>query len=212
MADLRENEEWRDIPGYETFYKISNKGRVMCLRNNRHTYLDTPKIKKPYKDEKGYYHVSLIKNCHEKRFAVHRLVAMAFIPNQDNLPEVNHKDENPSNNCVDNLEWCTRIYNVNYGTAIDRARKKKSKPVSQYSLDGKLIGVYPSQSCARKIIKAERIQKHIDGDTRYKTVQHSLWKSGEDQFNDGEDTVRFYINKRFAGELSSDIVEIVPTE
>lgn len=79
-----------------------------------------------------------------KRYKVHRLVAETYLPNPDNLPQVNHRDEDKTNNCVENLEWCDASYNLNYGTRNERAAKsntngKRSKPVSQYSLDGQLI-------------------------------------------------------------------------
>lgn len=82
---------------------------------------------KPHKDKFGYLRVHLVKNTKHKSCLVHRLVARAFIPNTNNLPQINHKDENKLNNYVDNLEWCTAKYNCNYGTKIERARDKISK-------------------------------------------------------------------------------------
>ena len=139
FVSMKENIEiWRPVIGYEN-YEISSLGRI---RN-----VITGKVLKPLKGKNGYLHIDLkSKHCY-----IHRLVAEAFIPNPDNLPLINHKDENPLNNCVDNLEWCTHKYNINYGTAIQRRIKTQlnssifSKPVGQYSLDGTLIKVYPSQ-------------------------------------------------------------------
>lgn len=131
-------EEWRDIKGYEGLYQVSNYGRVKSLNYN-HT--GEERILKPGKVGKTvYYKVILCKDGKTYNKWVHRLVAQAFIPNPDNLPEVNHKDENGLNNRVDNLEWCTRTYNNNYGTRIQRV----SKPVYQYTLDGKLAKIWPS--------------------------------------------------------------------
>lgn len=103
-------EEWRDVVGYEGLYKVSNYGRIKnCIKN---TETETK--------SKNYQIISLRKNGVKKYFQIHRLVAIAFIPNPENLPIVNHKDENPKNNKVDNLEWCTYWYNVNYGKGKDK--------------------------------------------------------------------------------------------
>ena len=74
-----------------------------------------------------------------KSFTIHRLVATVFIPNPNNYTEVNHKDENKTNNNVENLEWCTRKYNINYGTARERARQKLAVKINQYDLEGNFI-------------------------------------------------------------------------
>ena len=116
-------EEWRDIEGYEGLYQISNKGRVKSL-NYRMTRKEG--ILKP-NDTQGYLQIRLCKNKNHKHYYVHRLVADAFIPNSNNLPEVNHKDEDKHNNCVDNLEWCTSQYNANYGTRNVRCGSKGDK-------------------------------------------------------------------------------------
>ena len=121
-------EEWRTIKDYEGLYEISNMGRVKSLpkcaftsnpyfTGYRHT---KEKILKGGTTKLGYKTVTLRKNGKGKFIYIHRLVAEAFIPNPNDLPEVNHKDENPANNCVDNLEWCTHIYNGNYGTVKKR--------------------------------------------------------------------------------------------
>lgn len=97
-------EEWRPIIGYNNKYEISNKGNVRCL-NYKNT--DEVKTLTPHKTNRGYLRVDLYSNGKSRHHSVHRLVAEAFIPNPNNLPQVNHKDENPLNNHVDNLEWCT---------------------------------------------------------------------------------------------------------
>ncbi len=132
-------EIWKDIEGYEELYQVSNFGNV---RNKQGL------IMKQRLDTKGYKQINLIKNGVKKTHRVHRLVAQAYLVNVNNYPCINHKDENKQNNCVDNLEFCTVKYNLNYGTTIERARKSRMKPIKQYSLDGELIKVW---NCAKDI-------------------------------------------------------------
>lgn len=132
-------EIWKDICfsnngikyNYKGIYKISNLGRIKSLErldNKGRTVHE--KILSSCKRPDGYYTVGLSINGKAKSFLIHRLVALTFIPNPDNLPEINHKDENKSNNCVDNLEWCTSKYNCNYGTHNERVSKTKTgKPI-----------------------------------------------------------------------------------
>lgn len=113
-------EEWRDIKDYEGLYQVSNMGRIKSL-NYRRTGRE--KIMKLNHDKDGYIVVGLFKNKKLKQYKVHRLVAEAFIPNPDNLPQVNHKIddfEHRSDNRVENLEWCTGKYNSNYGSHNER--------------------------------------------------------------------------------------------
>lgn len=110
-------EEWRDIKGYEGDYQVSSYGRIKSLKWGKE------KILKLRKDKKGYTVVTLSKNSKTILKKVHRLVAETFMPNPNNYPQVNHKDENKSNNNINNLEWCTNEYNRNYGTRNDRATK-----------------------------------------------------------------------------------------
>lgn len=100
------NELWKEIPGYEGKYYISNFGN---LKNNRGM------IMKPMKCTNGYLSACLWKNNQQKKVLIHRLVANAFLNNPFHYDEVNHIDENKTNNCVSNLEWCTHVYNMNYG-------------------------------------------------------------------------------------------------
>lgn len=114
-------EIWKDIEGYNGIYQISNLGRVKSLGNTKNK---KDKIIKPVKNNKGYLRVTLHKSNVITRMYVHRLVAIAFIPNINNYPQINHIDENKLNNCVDNLEWCTNKYNCNYGTKNKTISKK----------------------------------------------------------------------------------------
>ena len=118
-------EIWKDIEGYENLYQVSNLGRVKSLNYN-HTGKE--KIMKAKKD-KGYLRVQLYKDGKPKFYSVHRLVATSFLPNPNNLSQVNHIDEDKSNNIVDNLEWCSAKYNSNYGTRIQRIVEKNNKQV-----------------------------------------------------------------------------------
>lgn len=127
---LENNEIWKDCKGYEGRYQISNMGRIWSIVSQR--YL------KGNIDTDGYIDVKLTaKNGKVKKERVHRLVALAFLPNPTGLPMVNHKDENKQNNCVDNLEWCDNKYNANYSLA---------KAVYCVELDR----VFESQSIAAK--------------------------------------------------------------
>jgi len=161
-------EEFRDIKNYEGLYEVSNLGRI---RNKK-----TGRILKPLKNTNGYLRLDLCKNGIRRAAKVHRLVAEAFIPNPQNLPCVNHKDENKINNCLDNLEWCTYEYNNNYGTIKERISKKISKPVLQLDRDGNLIREWPS------IIKVEEetgINRHNISSCcsgKLKSAGGYLWK------------------------------------
>lgn len=120
-------EIWKEVVGYEGLYEVSNYGRVKRLARKENVRF----LRREHKEEailkncigNQYYIVGLRKNGKKKTPLVHRLIAQAFIPNPYNLPEVNHKDENKLNNHLDNLEWCTREYNINYGTCIERSVK-----------------------------------------------------------------------------------------
>lgn len=121
-------EVWKDIPGYEGMYQISNLGRVKSLGSTiREGWNLKEKILKLTKEPKGYLKVGLRKNGKIKTVRVHRLVAESFVANPENLPEVNHKDENKENNLADNLEWCTTKYNAGYGTKAKRAYQTMRK-------------------------------------------------------------------------------------
>ena len=126
-----EKEIWKDIRGYENLYMISSYGRVKSLGNDKKK---KEKILKQQKiSRKKYFKVILYKTGIPKTKKIHRVVAEAFIPNPNNYPCVNHRDENPANNFVDNLEWCSYEYNNNYGNHNEKiSNTLKGKKNSNY--------------------------------------------------------------------------------
>ena len=124
-------EIWRPIKGYEGLYDVSSYGRVRSVdrykSNNGGIQWIKERILSPEKDKCGYLQVFLHCNGKQHQRKIHRLVAQTFISNPDNLPCVNHKDEDKTNNRVDNLEWCDAKYNCNYGTRNIRIRETKMK-------------------------------------------------------------------------------------
>lgn len=124
-------EKWKDIKGYEGLYQVSDLGRVRSLdREDRLGRFKLGKIKAPCDNGRGYLCVNLKKDSKQKNKSVHRLVAEAFLPNPDNLPEINHKDGNKANNQVSNLEWCTRSENAKHAfkTGLNKQLKGVNNP------------------------------------------------------------------------------------
>ena len=165
--DERVNNEIR-----KPIWKLNNRYEVSSLWNVRsveHTVVDSLWRKRLFPGRNltkdlgirgTYYYVRICSSQDgiNTRIPIHRLVAEAFIPNPNNLPCINHKDENKLNNCVDNLEWCTRKYNTNYGTGkwrwacSARNQKHRSTPILQYDLEGNLKAEYPSFKEAQRQI------------------------------------------------------------
>lgn len=164
LKTINSIEEWKFIPGC-SYYQVSNLGRVKSLDkyitfNNNGTLctiLKKGKILKPVLLNQGYLAVSIVFDNKERKLCkIHRLVASAFIPNPNNLPYINHKDEVRTNNRMDNLEWCTPKYNSNYSDTGRKTgakiinRKDLSRPVEQYDLEGNFIAEYPSINEAQR--------------------------------------------------------------
>lgn len=203
-------EIWQDIKGYEGKYQVSNLGRVKSLNYNKS---GKEHILKYGMNTQGYLNVCLCKNKLGKTFAVHRLVAEAFIENPDNLPQVNHIDEDKHNNCVYNLEWCNSKYNNNYGTHIQRGlltrivrnRKTAPKKIDQYSLDGKFIKTWNSGTdIAKNGFTKSSIWKCCNG--QIKTSQSYIWKYHE--LNNMENKIQV-INELLKKEQNQKIKELI---
>lgn len=154
-------EIWKPIYGFEGMYEISNFSRVKSLdrfKINRwgQRQLIKGRILKQRIDKDGYSRIGLYKNGKYYCFGAHRLVAEAFIPNPNNLPCVNHKDENKLNNFVyvnpdgtvdfekSNLEWCTNSYNLNYGHRLEKAIEKRKIHILQFTKNMDFVGYYDS--------------------------------------------------------------------
>ena len=163
-------EIWCQIKGYEGQYQVSDQGRVKSLKFGKE------RIRKPSRDTYGYLFVNLCKNGEKKMYLVHRLVAKTFIPNPYNLQEVNHKDENKTNNSVQNLEWCDSKYNNNYGTRNKRISEKCSKMVLQFTKDGEFVKEWKSMTDVERTLNYSQgnISNCCTG--RYKSAYNFIWK------------------------------------
>lgn len=146
---------WKPVPGYEALYEVSNAGDVrnteyLSSRTNCIISRPVPRVLRQETSHDGYKRVVLSNNGKHRHFSVHRLVAMAFVPNPNNMPQINHIDENPANNRADNLEWCNGKQNCNHGGHCQRIairqtnNPSRSKPVRQLDMDGNFIKEYPS--------------------------------------------------------------------
>jgi hypothetical protein len=177
------NEEFRDIKGFEGLYQVSNYGRVKSLyrtiiRSNGEKLPIKEKIIRFGIDGSKYFDTHLSTPTKTKVVKTHRLVAETFIPNLSSLPQVNHKDENKQNNRVDNLEWCTQKYNINYGSRNKNASNSKKKKVIQKSKDGSLIKIWDSAIDAGLELKINpsTIAKCCNDKYNNKTSHKYIWE------------------------------------
>lgn len=149
---------WKDIKDFEGYYQVSDSGLVKSLprtiTRNSGSYKIQERILSPSKHKSGYLYVMLSKDGLDYMKRVHRLVAEAFVPNPDNLPCVNHKDENKRNNVSSNLEWCTHQYNINYSGNTTKAAKTVSLKIVSIDKDGNKT-LYDSINLAAR---------HVNGD------------------------------------------------
>lgn len=136
-------------------YQISNLGRVKSFRASSKYGAPKEMLLKPSLINSGYCVVTLYSKEKRRKYQVHRLVATAFIENPNNLPCVNHKDENKLNNCAENLELCTYQYNNNYGAIRIKMSRSKEKPIVQKTLDGHKLATYQSMHIASELLGIE---------------------------------------------------------
>lgn len=158
-------ETWRPIRGYEGLYEVSNTGKVRSVdrktpRKDNSVMVNKGRELKLNTTPKGYLRVTITKECKKKNFLVHRLVAEAFVLNLEELEQVNHLDGNKANNDFSNLEWTTNYQNHIHAEYEGlRPPELRSRPVQQLTLDGEVVGNYPSISaCAKHMgIKDSRV-------------------------------------------------------
>lgn len=155
----------KDVKGYEGLYAVTSCGKVWSYKNKM--------FLKPGVRKKGYLYVNLWKDGGYKTKQIHRLVAEAYIPNPENLPQINHKDENKANNCLQNLEWCDNKYNANYGTRNERRSDKLKKTVIQYDLDGNFIKEWKSATDVGREVRFG-IYQCVNG--KRKTAFGYIWR------------------------------------
>ena len=175
------SEEWRDVVGYEGLYQVSSEGRVKSLeRKVPHCSggerIKKERILKPGADRGGYLRVDLCDGGKSRMFSVHRLVCQAFHDNPENKLDVNHINENKTDNRACNLEWSTRKENCNHGTRNVRMAIAKSRPIAQYTLNGKLLKVWPSTAEVERRAGFDHsaISKAANGNR--KTAYGFIWK------------------------------------
>lgn len=181
-------EEWKDIPGFEGVYQISNQGQLKSFKRlngcRKYPVSDNENFILSNKNRTGDYLSVVLRHGDKIRYCrIHALVAEAFIPNCDNKPEVNHKDCNKQNNCVGNLEWVTRRENHDHAVRNNPSLYKsmnyynrfiRPRIIRQISLSGEFIGEYPNSHeaakstgvCQRNILQVANKTEYKPGKTR----------------------------------------------
>ena len=147
-------EVWKKVENYPNYY-VSNLGRVKSLFHGKERLLS------PREEWNGRLFVNLYKNGIMKSIKIHRLVASAFIPNPNNLPQVNHKDENPKNNVVTNLEKCTAQYNLTYNNLQKRQHLLQKRKIGAFNDEMELIHYFPSCTDAANYIVSLGLSKNF---------------------------------------------------
>lgn len=163
-------EIWKDIPEYEGLYQVSNIGNVKSLNWKNQGYEKNLWLK-PHKN--GYLQVELAKGGTKKCFVVHRLVAIAFIPNPQGYPQVNHKDENKRNNCAENLEWCNASYNAIY------SMKRRGVVLKEKRVPQRKNSSHSNQSIIQMTLSGETVKTWENSRTIFLETGMSDWSISE---------------------------------
>lgn len=179
-------EVWRDIPGYEGFYKASSQGRIRSVNRVTSTKKCEGKILRQYDKGNGYYVISLCKNGNQKTNLVHRVIAQTFLENTKKLPQVNHKNGIKSDNRLINLEWCSRSENIQHAfknglikspaKGLTGYKSSKGKEIHQFDLDGNHLNTFGSARQAAISINASRSSITMCATGKIKTSAGYRWE------------------------------------
>ena len=172
-------EIWKDVKGYEGLYQVSNYGNIKSFPRTG-TRTKEERILRKSINQNGYYCVTLYKDGRSKTKNVHSIVAEAFIKNKYNFSSVNHKDENKTNNNVENLEWCTHKYNMNYGTANERRSNTEKIKIIQYDLEDNFIKEWHGIKYTSKKLKISTANIISCCKGKRKTAGNYKWKYKEE--------------------------------
>ena len=184
-------ETWRPVRDFEGLYEVSNLARVRSvdtdevrIKSNGQPYIYHKKskvLKQKICGNCPYYRINLHKDKEEYTKMVHQLVAEAFVPNPNNLPCINHKDEDKTNNLPENLEWCTTQYNNTYGHAREKLRDAVSHPIEQLTMDGQRVAIFRSARELERLSGGKYFARNITKvanctTTRYNSVYGYRWR------------------------------------
>lgn len=186
---------------------VRKDGSVITFEKGGKAVNESRWLKKRFASVDRYPRVTYILHGKTVHKLIHRLVAEAFIPNPLGLPEVNHIDEDPLNCSAENLEWCDRMYNANYGTAIKRGSETRKKYVSQYDARNELVGVYKGVVLAQRLTGTHHISNICKGDDKRKTANGFDWRFEKAHFPCGVETITVTDDGNFVCEVEKGYAE-----